>query len=120
MEGEGEKLDQVQFSELAGLPSRGVEKQKYVICWDKNGNVPSFFTYTAAKHDFFLKVKDVEAGSTTVATVTEELRAAIIHSMRTGRPFVINLEKKQPDFNGEYNTGAGELPTDLIFNYAEW
>ena len=117
---EGEQIDQVGFPDLAGLAMRGVEKEKYIICWDKNGNVPSFFTYTAAKQDFFAKVKDVEAGSATAAEVTEELRAAMVHSMRTGRAFVINLEKKQPDFAGVYNTGAGEFPADLIFNYAEW
>ena len=95
------------------------DKGKYCVIFDKNGNVPVFFKHKHTIRPFHKEVLSVIAGQITKVGALEELRNGLVHSMRVGDTFAINLGNLSPDFKTEWKDD--ELwPIDDIADFDEW
>ena len=56
----------------------------------------------------------------TTGEILEEVRRQMVHSMRTGKTFVISVDDMRPDFVNEYTAGDSDFPTSKIFDLNTW
>ena len=117
MEGEYKTLG------LAGLTqaiNASKLNKKHFIVLDKHGSVATFMQYQANLNDFFKSVVKVTMEKATTDEVLDELRASMVHSMRQGKLFVINISQTRPDFKTTYLGCTDVFPCNEIFNIEEW
>lgn len=61
----------------------------------------------------------ISLGRITKDEAIEQLRKALVYSMRIGDRLVLNCGKYAIDFRNDFNDPVN-FPTDLIFNFEEW
>ena len=71
---------------------------KYLLIWDKQGNVGTFLQYKAYRECLGPEVVKAALGRQTPADVGEFMRKAFVNCMRTGEILGFDLESSAPDF----------------------
>ena len=108
------------FKSLQNCLEQSKEETKYFFLWDKTGNVDTFYNYQANLMDFYKTIMKMQLGRVSLDEALEELRAKMVHSMRTGKLFVINLQQSKPDFTSQFSNDETNFPAEKVFDIEEW
>ena len=95
------------------------DRQKYQVIFDNTGECEVFFRYKAHMVDLHKLMLSVNLGKITKDEAIEQLRRAIVYSMRIGDRFVLNCGKLNIDLKMNFDDPVN-FPIDLIFDFEEW
>ena len=70
--------------------------------------------------DFHKEIVRAATGAQSKQDGAEKLRRGLVHCMRNGDRFVINVDKLLPNFNTDWNFEPNLWPAKEIFNYLKW
>jgi hypothetical protein len=109
----------IPLTRLQAEIESATEQGKYCLIVDQHGNCNVFFTYKTTMRDFHKEVIATQIGKQTINDALEELRKALVYSMRIGDTFVVNCEKVVPNFWMDF-TDEETFPADEIFHFFNW
>jgi hypothetical protein len=95
--------------------------KKYCVIFDAQGAAATFFTYQATVFEFAQKSIGVIAGKQTKDEMMNDLRKAIVGSMKHGKIQVINIDKLSPNFFVDWTQqDEKDFNSNFIFNFARF
>ena len=114
-------VDSWETRKLTDLVNVCVEARsagKYIMIWDQQGQVPTFFRYQCKLFELAPLILREAMGDCTPDFLLESLRAAMVHGMRAGHIFGVSLEKCSIDFSQWKQ--AKECPLETVFDFKKF
>ena len=78
------------------------DEGKYLIIWDKNGNVEMFFKYKGHLNDWAPRQLKATIDGGDKSGVLEKVRKDIVYTMRSGEKMLIDFDKLSPNLKEEW------------------
>ena len=103
------------LGELEAICNAGLQANKYVFIWDKQGNVGTFMQYKGQLAPLADQIVKKALGQQTDAGIGDYVRGQFVNGMRNGERMCIDIDKSAPNWEAYVSEGTFDL---RFFNWA--